>query len=160
MVWKRNGTTNTLGTAADIITISNLSSYKFNVFLDNVTGSTTVDIDQGFNNNTGTVYAVRKESNGAGDGTATSDTKIDKNTTATTIFDVNYACAIVGEEKLVIGFLINQSTAGATTAPNRLEYVAKFVPAVDAPLSRVDIINTGTTNEYSIGSNLSALGTD
>jgi len=160
MAWAKNGTPSTLGAAADIITIADTTSKIFNVFLNHVIGSTTVDIDQGFNNNTGTVYAVRKSANGGADATAVSDTKIDKNTTATTIFDVNYTCAVVGEEKLTIGFLVNQSTAGAATSPSRLEYVAKFVPAVDAPITRVDIINTGTTNEYSISSNLSALGTD
>ena len=160
MAWGKNGTPSTLTGAADVITISDLTAKKFNVFLNHVIGSTTVDIDQGFNNNTDTVYAIRKSADGGADATAVSDTKIDKSTTATTIFDINYTCAIVGQEKLTIGFLVNQNTAGAANAPSRIEYVGKFVPSPDATITRVDIINTGTTNEYSISSNVSALGTD
>lgn len=160
MAWAKNGTPSTLSGAADVITISDLTAKKFNVFLNHVIGSSTVDIDQGFNNNVNGVYAITKSADGGADATAVSDTKIDKGTTATTIFDINYTCSILGEEKLTIGFLVNQLTAGAGTEPSRLEYVAKFVPSPDVNITRVDIINTGTTNEYSIGSNLSALGSD
>ena len=160
MAWSKNGTPSTLTVAGDVITISDVSAKKFNVVLNHIIGSTTVDIDQTFNNDSNAVYAIRKSADGAADATATGDTKIDKNTTATTVFDINYCCSLTAEEKIGIGFLVNQSTAGVGTAPSRLEYVYKFVPSPDADISRVDASNTGTTNEYSIGSNLSILGSD
>jgi len=158
LAWQKLNS-DTLGSAGDSLSIS-FTKKIFNVFLSHIFGSSTVDIDETFNNNTNGVYAVRKSADSGADETPINDTKIDKNTTATTIFDINYVCSVLGEEKLVIGFLVDQSTAGAGTPPSRLEYVAKFVPSPDAEITSVEDKNTGTTNEYSIGSNLIGIGTD
>lgn len=160
MVWAKNGTPHTLGSSADELSISDLTARKFNVFLSHLLGTGAVDIDANFNDNGNAVYAQRSSSDGGADATATSGTYIDKGTSGTTIFDVLYGCSISAEEKLVIGFLVNQSTAGAGTAPSRIEYVAKFVPSPDATITRIDDDNTGTTNAYDTNSNLSAIGTD
>ncbi len=160
MAWGKNGTPHTLTSAGDTLTISNLTANKFNLFLSHILGTGAVDIDTTFNNNSNSVYAQRSSSNGAADVTAVSGTYIDKSTSSTTIFDVLYGCCISGQEKLFTGFLVNQSTAGAGTAPSRIEYVAKFVPSPDATVTRIDDNNTGTTNAYDVGSNLTAMGTD
>ncbi len=159
MAWAKNGTPSTLTASADTITISNLTANKFNLFLSYILGTSTVDIDTTFNNNSNSVYAQRNSINGS-NATAVSGTYIDKSTSSTTIFDILYGCCISGQEKLFIGFLVNQSTAGAANPPSRIEYVAKFVPSPDATVTRIDNNNTGTTNAYDIGSNLTAIGTD
>ena len=160
MVWSKNGTPHTLGSSADELSIADLTARKFNVFLSYILGTGAVDIDTNFNNNSNAVYAQRSSSNGGADATAVSGTYIDKSTTSTTVFDVLYGCSISTEEKLCIGFLVNQSTSGAGTAPSRIEYVAKFVPSPDATITRIDDDNTAGTNAYDTDSNLSAFGTD
>lgn len=160
MAWVKNGTPHTLGSSADELSISNLTARKFNVFLSHLFGTGAVDIDTNFNNDSNAVYAQRSSTNGGADATAVSGTYIDKSTSSTTIFDVLYCCSISTEEKLFIGFLVNQSTAGSATVPTIIEYIAKFVPSPDATITRIDDDNTGTTNAYDTSSNLSAFGTD
>ena len=160
MVWIKNGAPHTLVSSADELSIPVLTAKKFNVFLSHLLGTGAVDIDTNFNDNSNAVYAQRSSSDGGADATATGGTYIDKGTSGTTIFDVIYGCSIPAEEKLMIGFLVNQSTAGTGTAPSRIEYVAKFVPSPDATITRIDDDNTGGTNAYDTSSNLSALGTD
>ena len=160
MAWIKNGTPHTLVSSADELSIPILTAKKFNVLLSHLLGTGAVDIDTNFNDNSNAVYAQRSSSDGGADATATGGTYIDKGTSGTTVFDVMYGCSISAEEKLIIGFLVNQSTAGAGTAPSRIEYVAKFVPSPDVAITRIDDDNTGGTNAYDTSSNLSALGTD
>jgi hypothetical protein len=161
MVWAKNGTPDTLGSAGDVLTISDMSANKFNTILAHyfLSGADTFRRIT-FNNNTNSVYNRRYSSNGAADSTATSEAYWEWTLGDGDHFSVCYACNISGEEKLGIAFNMNQITAGAGTAPQRNESVHKFVPSPDADITRLDSTNTQAGVDYAISSNLSALGSD
>lgn len=162
MAWAKNGTPTTLGSAADDMDITNLTAKKFNVFLTHAlaTGGTIREIYT-FNNDSNVVYAVRYNRNGGTDATSVSIGAISHaSAVAEDLFELFYICSISGEEKLGIGFYIRAGTAGATTAPQRTEWVYKFVPSPDADITRVDSNNSAGTGDFATSSNLSALGTD
>ena len=160
MAWAKNGTPNTLGSAGDDCDITDLTAYKFNQFLFHKIATGDADPDMTFNNNTNTVYAYRQSQDGATDGTGTSQSNVSPRVTADDDeFFVHYVISISGEEKLGIGFNCARNTAGAGTAPRRMEFVYKFVPSPDADITRIDM-NNDLTGSYDTGTNLSALGTD
>ncbi len=157
MAWQKNGTPDTLTVAGDILDISDLTPLKFNVYL-------THAIDNGSNVGTnltldgvgGTSYALRIAENGA-EGTLVSQPNWRIRFNINDQFDVGYIVNITNEEKLMIGWHNSASTAGAATAPNRSEYVGKFVQNAQF----TQITNTNDQGgSFDIGSNLSALGTD
>jgi hypothetical protein len=77
MAWSKNGTPDTLGSAGDVMTISDMSAKKFNVILDHELATGNIDNAKWtFNNNTSSVYAYRHSKNGAADGTSTSQASI------------------------------------------------------------------------------------
>ena len=164
LAWSKNGTPNTLSGTADDCDITDLTAYKFNVFLSHEIPSGNIAGDISFNNNSNTVYASRKNTNGGGEVTQTSKTFHELNTNygdvpAEGLFTVNYTCSISGEEKLTMLWQVNDSTAGETNAPERVEFVGKFVPSPDADITRIDY-NNAESGDFAAGSNLSALGTD
>jgi len=161
MAWAKNGTPNTLTGTADDCDITDLTAYKFNVFLAHVIASGSIRIFENLNNNTNSVYAYRTSENGGADSTGTSQTKSNNNSVAGAgdDFIVQYLCSITGEEKLSIIYVVDQQASGASTAPSRQETVRKFVPSPDADITRIDL-NNNHTGDYAVGTNLSALGTD
>lgn len=161
MAWAKNGTPHTLTGAGDTITISDLTAKKFNVFLSHILQSGAIWTDMRFNNNSNTVYAQRRSTNGGADGTMTSQNLLTQTSWggSADAFIVNYLCSISGQEKLAIEFAVSQNTSGAGTAPERNELVAKFVPSPDTDVTRVDIVQ-GSSGDYATGSNLTAIGTD
>ena len=160
MAWAKNGTPNTLSGTADDCDITDLTAYKFNVFLSHWLPSGTPNAVYTFNNNTNTVYAIRRSEDGATDTTATSESNFGDGTAYVSGFNVMYVCSISGEEKLGIYFTVGQNTAGAGTAPKRKEQVLKFVPSPDADITRIDMNNNQASQDYASGTNISALGTD
>ena len=160
MAWIKNGTPDTLGSAGDLMTISDMSASKFNMFMIHEIGSGTIETTAILNNDTGTNYAYRYSIDGAADGTGVSQTKYSGNAGASPDrFHIIYTLSISGEEKLGIIMLNESNTAGAGTAPRRMELVSKYVPSPDADITRIDDTNTGA-GDFAISSNLSALGTD
>jgi len=163
MVWAKNGTPDTVSIATQPLSISDLTAKKFNVFLAHTLNSGTASgLREDFNNNSNTVYALRRSNNGGTDSTSTSLAALyisGGGVSGDEMFTINYVCSISGEEKLVIGFTVERDTAGASNDPERQEYVGKFVPSPDADITQVDMFDAGAGN-YSTGSNLSALGTD
>ena len=163
MAWQKNGTPDTLGSAADALSISDMIAKKFNQSLVHVikSGQTTRNIQ--FNNNSNSVYANRISTNGAADGTTTSDTDMEivgAYTSGDGDFSVDYICSISGEEKLgILLFIYSSGGTGAGVAPDRREVVYKFVPSPDADITQIDYDNGGT-GDFDTNSNLSALGTD
>lgn len=94
--------------------------------------------DMTFNNDT-TTYAWRYSDNGGADGTTTSDSNIELYPASTTPIFVNmFIINISDKEKLVTGHTIQQSTAGAGTAPNRREFVGKY-DSTSAQITEIDI---------------------
>ena len=163
MAWGKNGTPLTLGSALDDLDITDLSGLKFNQFLTHIPASGNMSPDLTFNNNSNTVYASRKSSNGGAEITQTSKAFHEFNTNlilwSSSEFYMNYTCSISGEEKLSIVFLATGGTAGASNAPERVEFVGKFVPSPDADITRIDNNNVGS-GSFDTSSNVSALGSD
>ena len=161
MAWAKNGTPYTEASTSDDLDITDLTAKKFNMFLEhyNTTGGTARN-KLTFNNNTNTVYAHRYEANGGTDVTGVSATNMTLYYGGTQdTFCILYVCSISGEEKLGISDVVDYGTAGAGTAPNRLNRVEKFVPSPDADITRIDCNNDGV-GSFNTNSNISAIGTD
>ena len=161
MAWARNGTPDTLSGTNATMTITDLTSSKFNVFLSHmIDPSTNLSVNADFDNDTSTSYADRQSLSGAADTTATSQTHFNQDADTGNDddrFTVWYWCNISGEEKLGIGFMVNRNTAGAANPPPRGEIVSKF-DTTAGQFSEVDYdTSTGTMG---IGSNLTALTGD
>jgi hypothetical protein len=163
MAWARNGTPDTLSGTADVMTISDLTAKKFNVFLQHDIGDTNDENHQyTFDNNGNTDYAYRYSWVGGADATATSQVELsfaDTNTQQDG-FIVMYGINIDSEEKLVIGWLAQEYGSGAATAPARCEMVGKVDTTTNSgQYTRIDALQQSTGGWLS-GSNLSAIGTD
>ena len=159
MAWQKLDTDTLTGVAASI-TLSGFIAKIFNQYLchsfDGGTAGTLFKLT--FNANSNTVYAHRFSDNGGAESTAVSQVLIPLGlNTFRDHFQMLYAISVSGEEKLVIGFVISAGVAGASTAPDRREIVAKFVPSPDADITQVKMLGD---DDAGIGSNLSALGTD
>ena len=159
MAWAKNGTPSTLTGAADVITISDLTANKFNIFLSHLIASGEILGELRFDNISTSTYATRFSDNGGADTTIISQDDIvwRWGTSGENMFNIGYGVNITGEEKLVIGFLMTNQTAGAGTAPNRREIVGKATQS--AQYTRLDIVNLGT-GDFTTGSNVSAIGTN
>ena len=121
----------------------------------NRVGSTTID--------SGNNYAWRYSTNGTADTTSTSrDIIYESSATSNTGesgFRFLYIGNIASEEKLIIGFSIDQVATGAGTAPNRMEIAHKWVNTSN----QIDIVgghNSSGAGDFTTDSNLSVLGSD
>ena len=159
--WAKNGTPNTLTSSSATLAVTDLTATKFNTMLTHtiVTGG-NVNTQFTLDGDTSTSYADRRSKDGAADNVQTSvafwygsytDTPNDE-------FVVCYLINISGEEKLKIFNLIHRGTAGAGTAPNRVEGVGKF-DTTAGQITRADY-DDGSTGTYDIDSNMSFHGTD
>jgi hypothetical protein len=160
MAWGKNGTPDTFASAAAEASITDLTANIFNQFMCHSYSATSAGAlwKRQFNSDTASVYANRYSANGASDGTAVSQSNLNmSNNTNYDHFQLIYESAIVGEEKLGIEFLVEAGVAGAGNAPNRREFVSKYVPSPDAPITGIQMGSSGTAG---ISSNLSALGSD
>ncbi len=164
IAWSKNGTPDTLGSANASLTITDLTSTKFNNILHHTlsrSAASTNEIFQVGNGSidTGSNYAERSSSNGGAEGTSTSAAHIEENISSLSdMFAVIYSINIAAEEKLFIFFHIERNTAGAGTAPIRHERVGKWTNTSN----QFDQIkhNTGGADTFNTSSNMSALGTD
>ena len=142
MAWSKAGS-DTLSSAGDTLTVSGMTASKFNQSVVHMPRSGNIGEKRTYNHNTGSVYAHRRSANGGSESTPTSQANTDYNVFAGfgDFFIVNYICSIVGEEKLSIESVASTYTAGAGTAPDRAEFVTKFVPSPDATITRIDYNN-------------------
>ena len=159
MAWIKAGST-TLASAGDDLDITSMTASKFNQILYHTIASGATDGRITYNNNANSVYCRRGSNNGGTDFTGTGTAYAEStHTTTTDKFSVSYLCSISGEEKLQILNYLDYGTAGAGTAPNRLEFVFKFVPSPDADITRIDMNNT-QSGSFDTSSNISVLGSD
>ena len=160
MAWQKLTTSSSLGSETEFNT-DNYTSNKFQQIMIHSLSAPSGYDKVGFNNNTNTVYAQRTSVDGLADATSVSRPYNDVNVSdaTTPVFVVMYLINITGEEKLAIGFQTQQLTAGATTAPQRIEMAWKFVPSPDADVTRVDYYNSGSNN-YVADSNITVIGGD
>ena len=110
-----------------------------------------------FNSDSGSNYARRYSGNGAGD---TTNTGMDK---LAFLYDLApalinmYIVNISGEEKLVIGWTCEAGTAGAGTAPNRMELVFKWA---NTSAQITDYTVSKNAPSITTSTNLTVLGSD
>jgi hypothetical protein len=164
MAWGKNGTTSTLVSSNDDLDITDMSGLIHNTVLSHTinTGGSD-DVKGHINNDAGSNYAYRYNSNGGSDVTATSTTEgipLDLVGTAQDQFDILYIIGISGEEKLVIVHGTQNGGAGAGNAPNRAETVAKYVPTDLTDTINGFYINNIGAGTFDTNSNISALGSD
>ena len=162
MAWAKNGTPATLGSAGDDVDITDLSGLKFNQSMVHMPRSGNIGERRTYNNDGGSLYTHRRSANSGADSTTTSAAYTDYNVFAGfgDFFLVNYIVFISGEEKLSIEFVSSTYTAGAGTAPDRAEFVAKYVPSsLTDTLDRIDY-NNAESGSYDTNSNISVIGTD
>ena len=156
--WVELGRT-TLGSVGDTITVSSLSDKRYYMVLSDTTfASGNIGETMRFNNDSGTNYAVRNDSNGGGDSTVTSQTDIDIRESVNPQFSVSYIANRSANEKLMIAHAVNRSTAGATTAPVRREVVGKWANTSNA-INRIDIVND-QSGDFGTGAECVVLGWD
>ena len=159
MAWGKAGST-TLSSAGDNITVSDMTASENNAIMLHKINSGNVNPLLTFNSDSGSNYAWRYSSNGGTDSTVTNGTKLEMAVTGITptLFTIFYVNNISAEEKLVIGNTVEQNTAGAGTAPQRMEVVGKWTNTS----SQITALNFGNdaTGDYAIDSNASVLGSD
>jgi hypothetical protein len=164
MAWAKNGTPDTLGSAADQLNITDLTENKFIFILQHTlaaVGNTFGKFNTGSGSiDTGSNYATRRSPDGGSEITAINQTRCEFHSNHLgDDFCVGYMVNITTEEKLIIGFEINRGTAGAGSAPQRQESVHKWVNTSDYA-DHLRFTNDGVASGYVTDSNLSALGTD
>lgn len=160
MAWEKLASTK-LTVAGDTIDSGTISAKKF-LFIQAFTFATGGATGDGlrFNSDSGSNYSQRKSSNGGGDSTATSTNRIaydasgDSNDKFTTAFIIN----ISDEEKLVIGDLVQRSSAGASNTPDRSEFVGKW-SNTSTQITSVQIVNLDA-GDFDVDSELVIWGTD
>ena len=161
IAWSKNGTPETLGGTSAQVQITDLTAKIFNQFLRHEFKTSSLTCNTIFNNDTGSLYAYRISYSGGADSTGTSATNLTEATANSPDdeFHVMYSVWVSGEEKLVIDFGVERSTAGAGTAPTRTEFVGKYVPSpLTNTCDRID--GVASTSTLAASTNLSALGTD
>jgi hypothetical protein len=126
------------------------------------TGTTGERIRLGYNSiDTGSNYANRASKAGATDVTSTSETSYDINEGLTPdlpTFDVTYIANLSGKEKLMVNHHTYESTAGAGTAPYRIESVGKWANTSN-PLNIFNKTNV-EAGSFNTGSEAVILGWD
>jgi len=157
--WKELART-TLDSAADTITVSSLPDKRYYTVLTNIIGSGSTWCDARLNSDTGSNYALRKSLNGASDTTSINQSSflIPPNTFTSSYFMTAYISNLASKEKLGIENCVDGSTAGAGTAPERYEGVAKWTNTADS-ISSFSRRND-YTGSFDTGSEIVVLGWD
>ena len=159
MVWGKAGSTTTTSTG-DTITVSGMTASESNVIMLHKINSGNVNPLLTFNSDSGSNYAWRYNNNGGTDATVVNGTKLEMAVTGTTptLFNIFYSVNVSTEEKLLIGHTVEQNTAGAGTAPQRMEVVSKWANTSDQ-ITTVSFGNDAA-GDYAIDSNVSVIGSD
>ena len=160
--WVELGRT-TLGSTADIITVSSLPDKRYYMYLLDCQssggvanlfrlGSGSVD--------TGSNYAVRRSYNGGTDATHANATycNFQWNDGSENSFSIGNISNLASKEKLFTAQCVRGSTAGAGNAPKRSEGVGKWTNTSN-PLDIVSTYNIDTGN-FAAGAEIVVLGWD
>lgn len=154
--WKELGRT-TLGSTTTPITVSSLPDKRYYMVLKSWSGNTNVS--ERLNNDSGANYATRRSADGGADSTLTSETAFPWSASgysSTPNFAIDYISNYSTKEKLIHRNWMYQNTAGAGTAPGRVEMVSKWANISNA-INRMDM--AGGSN-YDSGSEVVVLGYD
>ena len=160
MAWSKVGST-TLGSAGDNVSVTGTASIHSQILFHKINDSSSgVNPNLTFNSDSGSNYTQRNSTNGGSDSTLVNQAKLEFTNAGVTptSFVVGYSINISAEEKLNILFDVEEKTAGAGTAPNRIEHVSKWANTS----SQITTVNMGNddSGDYAVGSNLTVLGSD
>lgn len=158
MAWNKLGT-DTLTSAGSTLTVTGFTD-KTNIFMiAEGLGVTAGDETMQFNNDTGSNYSLRNSTNG---GEGTLKNRVEYTFQRNGVGSVNdfffaYIVNVSSEEKLIISFSNQNTTAGAGTAPIRDEIVGKWTNTSNE-ITEIDV-NSNSAN-LQTDSNLSVIGSD
>ena len=162
MVWGKNGTPHTLGSAGDTLQITDLTATKFNQFMiHTLTTAGTIKHNFRFDNNSNTDYSRTRSNNGAADSPDTNQPQIEYfGDGASDKFEIVYSCNTSGREKLNIHCLANQNAVGAANHSDRAEAVSKCDTTTNSgQYTRIDCFED-VSGQYDTGSNITGLGSE
>jgi hypothetical protein len=149
----------TLTVAGDTITVSDIPARKYLKIIFNLipTGGTISGVFT-FNSDSGSNYARRLSIGGGADSTSLTQTSVPAFMSASATFQhhIYQVTNVTTSEKVGYGTVIETSTAGAGTAPNRNEGAFKWVNT-SSQISSITVTNAGT-GDFAIGSEVVVLG--
>ena len=156
----------TLGSAGDDIDVNNFADKRYLMILSYRIPSGDIDTEDKVGTSasidTGSNYAYRRSENGGADGANAPTTSFfvqdlgaSKNYNT---FNVGYIANYSSKEKLGINHIVTRGSAGAGTAPNRCENVAKWANTSSSLQSYR--AHNGRSGNYDTGSEVVVLGYD
>ena len=160
MAWARNGTPDTLSSAGDTLSITDLTAKKFNQIISHMIASGSLTTNLNIENDSSGKHAYRISLADGTDATATNSNQVQ--ITGASVGDdfvIGYMSNISGEEKLAIMFTAETNTAGTTTAPYRTESAVKYA-VTSGQVTRIDLENSHGSGNYDTNSNLTVLTGD
>lgn len=142
-----------LTVASDTITIDNLPTRKYIEITFVGLNSGQISPALRFNNDSGSNYATRGNTDGGADGTAVSQTshQLATATTSNVLAEISVV-NISTQEKLFLANAMRVGTTGAGNAPGSNRQQGKWANTTD-PITQVNIINGGT-GDFAIGTEL------
>ena len=157
--WKELGR-HTLGSALDVIDVTSLADKRYYMFLLDAQPTGVIDSGYRLNTDAGSNYVWRQSTDGAGDTTDVNSNNIngDAGSPSGSSFSVGYVANLSAKEKLLMSHNTSFSTAGAGTAPNRMETVGKHAQTSN-PVTAIGSTNFGA-GSYNTGAELVVLGWD
>lgn len=158
MAWGKAGSI-TLSSDGDTVDVTGLSNNNTIMILFHRITSGNSRGELTFNGDTGNNYADRYSVNGSeGSDTSRPNWNYQHYNMPNDSFWVGYFVNIASEEKLGIGQLIGEGSAGAGNAPNRAEPVYKWANTSDV-VSQITFSNSGS-GDYLSGTNATVLGSE
>jgi len=156
--WKELART-TLGSANASIDVTSLADKRYYQVLCDLRYTASLVPWLRLNSvSTGDPYADRFSDNGGVDSTTASQNQILLNPASTTpTFSNSYAGNLSSKEKMITSHTVEQNTAGAATAPDRREMVAKHAQTSN-PISAFNL--AASTSTFATGSEMVVLGWD
>lgn len=152
---------NTLASAGDTISVTFPVRKFLKVVFYLIDTGGTIDPEFTVNGDGGGNYARRSSINGAAEDTATSDTNIDifSSAVAEPSLGVLYISNFRTQAKIITGHVVREGTSAASTSPDRMEIVAKWVTATEQ-IKSLSFTNGGGAGDYAIGSDVMVFGHD
>jgi hypothetical protein len=155
--WERLATV-TLGSANNTIASGTITAKRY-LRIEGyiIKSSSSTELTLRFNNDSGSNYARRKNSNGGSDGTDIGSTKLELiGGEATPSYFTMCIANIADREKLCITD-VSRSATGAGTAPDRIENFSKW-SNTSAQITQIDFLSVSST--FAADSIVTIWGTD
>jgi len=149
LAWAKNGTPDTLTSAADIIEITDLTSTTFNQSMCYIIPTGTINTLGRFNSDSGNNYAFRNAENGGTDSTQVSTDRWLTHTGAKKNFTNMFIVNIAAQEKLAI-YHTSETTVGASNTPGRIEGVGKWTDTTNQ-INRLSVFDYTGGNNFDAG---------